>query len=207
MFKDKLKELREKEGLSQQELADKLFVSRSAVAKWENGNGIPSDVNLDAICKFFNVEEEWLLDRKELKNIIRLNKFSKMKLIKVLMSLLMMMLILININKYDYFSTRHPFASVASSFTLLYLIYNLFNQKGKIFKIINIILVSLCYILNIVNWVQTSIEADMHFFYIILRRIANIELDLAIAQFSSIINLFILTIILIVNRILRKCFK
>ena len=51
MFKDKLKELREKEGLSQQELADKLFVSRSAVAKWENGNGIPSDVNLDAICE------------------------------------------------------------------------------------------------------------------------------------------------------------
>ena len=34
MFKDKLKELREKEGLSQQELADKLFVSRSAIAKW-----------------------------------------------------------------------------------------------------------------------------------------------------------------------------
>ena len=207
MFKDKLKELREKEGLSQQELADKLFVSRSAVAKWENGNGIPSDVNLDAICELFSVTEEWLLDRKELKNIIRLNKFSKMKLMKVLMSLLMMMLILININKYDYFSPRHPFASVASSFTLLYLIYNLFNQNGKIFKIINIIFVSLCYILNIVNWVKTSIEADMHFFYIILRRIANIELDLAIAQFSSIINLLILTIILIVNRILRKHFK
>ena len=55
MFKDKLKELREKEGLSQQELADKLFVSRSAVAKWENGNGIPSDVNLDEICKFFEI--------------------------------------------------------------------------------------------------------------------------------------------------------
>ena len=197
MFKDKLKELREKEGLSQQELADKLFVSRSAVAKWESGNGIPSDVNLDAICKFFNVDEEWLLDRKELKNIIRSNKFSKKKLIKVIMSLLMMMLILININKYDYFSPRYPFASVASSFTLLYLIYNLFNQNGKIFKIIYIILVSLCYILNIVNWIQTSIEADMHFFYIILRRIANIQIDLAYAQFASIVNILILTIILI----------
>ena len=71
MFKDKLKELREKEGLSQQELADKLFVSRSAVAKWENGNGIPSDVNLDAICKIFNVEEEWILSRSELKKITK----------------------------------------------------------------------------------------------------------------------------------------
>ena len=55
MFKDKLKELREKAGLSQQALADKLFVSRSAVAKWENGNGIPSDVNLEAIYELFNV--------------------------------------------------------------------------------------------------------------------------------------------------------
>lgn len=55
MLKDKLKELREKKGLSQQELADKLFVSRSAVAKWENGNGIPSEVNLDAICKFLTL--------------------------------------------------------------------------------------------------------------------------------------------------------
>ena len=42
MFQDKLKELREKANMSQQTLADKLFVSRSAVAKWENGNGVPS---------------------------------------------------------------------------------------------------------------------------------------------------------------------
>ena len=65
MFKDKLKELREKEGLSQQELADKLFVSRSAVAKWENGNGIPSDVNLDSICKFFDIDKKQLKLKKE----------------------------------------------------------------------------------------------------------------------------------------------
>ena len=71
MFKDKLKQLREEAGLSQQSLADKLFVSRSAIAKWENGNGIPSDVNLDAICKFFDVNEEWLLDRKDLKETIK----------------------------------------------------------------------------------------------------------------------------------------
>ena len=70
MFKDRLKELREKAGLSQYELANKLFVSRSAVAKWENGSGIPSDINLEAICKYFNVDEEWLLDRKDLKNHI-----------------------------------------------------------------------------------------------------------------------------------------
>ena len=71
MFKDKLKELREEFGLSQQALADKLFVSRSAIAKWENGFGIPSDVNLESLCKLFNVEEDVLLDKNELKTSVR----------------------------------------------------------------------------------------------------------------------------------------
>lgn len=71
MFKDRLKKLREKNYISQYELADKLFVSRSAIAKWESENGIPSDVNLEAICKYFNVDEEWLIDRKDLKNHIK----------------------------------------------------------------------------------------------------------------------------------------
>ncbi len=48
MFKDKLKELRMNKNLSQYELAEKIFVSRSTIAKWENGNGIPSDANLEA---------------------------------------------------------------------------------------------------------------------------------------------------------------
>lgn len=90
MFKDKLKELREKEGLSQQELADKLFVSRSAVAKWENGNGIPSDVNLDSICKFFDIDKKQLKLKKE--DFIY-SKNKKIKLMILLMSLLVVDLI------------------------------------------------------------------------------------------------------------------
>ena len=70
MFKDKLKELRIQKGISQYELAEKLFVSRSAIAKQEKGNGIPSDINLEAICDFFCVEEEWLLDRKDIKKMV-----------------------------------------------------------------------------------------------------------------------------------------
>ena len=67
MFKDKLKELRRKKGLSQQELADKIYVSRSAICKWEMGNGVPSEINIEALCTFFEVDEEWLFDREDLK--------------------------------------------------------------------------------------------------------------------------------------------
>ena len=71
MFKDKLKKLREEANLTQKELGEKIFASRSAVSKWELGNGIPSDINLEAICKLFGVSEEWLLDRSDLKNIAK----------------------------------------------------------------------------------------------------------------------------------------
>ena len=65
MFKDKLKQLREKEGLTQQQLANKIFVSRSAVAKWENGLGIPSEESLNLLCDHFAVTKEQLLEEKD----------------------------------------------------------------------------------------------------------------------------------------------
>ena len=45
-FADKLRQLREEHGLSQAALAKRIYVSRSAVAKWENGLGLPDDANL-----------------------------------------------------------------------------------------------------------------------------------------------------------------
>lgn len=71
MFKNKLRKLRENANLTQKELGEKIFASRSAVSKWELGNGIPSDINIDALCKLFGVTEEWLLDREDLKYIAK----------------------------------------------------------------------------------------------------------------------------------------
>ena len=74
MFQERLKELRIKKGLTQEELAKKIHVSRSAICKWEMGNGIPSEPNIEGLCDFFNVSEEWLLDRKDLKDFIYKDK-------------------------------------------------------------------------------------------------------------------------------------
>lgn len=70
-FQDRLKNLRQQKNLTQQELAKTIFVSRSAIAKWENGLGVPSDANLKALCDYFEVEENWLLDRNDLKKEIK----------------------------------------------------------------------------------------------------------------------------------------
>lgn len=73
-FQDRLVMLRERKGLSQEALGKAIYVSRSAVAKWENGLGLPSDGNLQALCDYFGVEEDWLLDKRDLKKQITLGK-------------------------------------------------------------------------------------------------------------------------------------
>lgn len=59
-FNEKLKELRAKKGVSQSELAESIYVSRSAVAKWENGLGLPSNESLRLLCEYFEVSKEEL---------------------------------------------------------------------------------------------------------------------------------------------------
>lgn len=69
-FHERLKEYRKKQGLTQKELAEKLHVSRSAVAKWENGLGLPSDDSLDEISALFAVKRQDLLSDRETETII-----------------------------------------------------------------------------------------------------------------------------------------
>lgn len=54
-FSEKLKELRGKKGISQAKLAADIHISRSAVAKWENGLGLPSDESLKMLAEYFGV--------------------------------------------------------------------------------------------------------------------------------------------------------
>ena len=58
----KLKELRKKQGLTQLELAERLFVSRQAISGWEAGTSRPSTENLQSLSKLYNVPLEMLLD-------------------------------------------------------------------------------------------------------------------------------------------------
>ena len=82
MFKEKLKLLREEHHLSQVELANKIYVSRSAVAKWEQGRGMPSKASLQELCKLFNLTEEELLNEKE--QYIYTFDYKKEKIIKTI---------------------------------------------------------------------------------------------------------------------------
>ena len=64
-FAEKLKELRQEKGISQAKLAEDIFISRSAIAKWENGLGIPNEDSLKLLAEYFNIDENELLQNKE----------------------------------------------------------------------------------------------------------------------------------------------
>lgn len=59
-MEERIKELRKALGLNQQSFADRISVSRSALASYETGNRQPLDVVVSQICKEFNVSEQWL---------------------------------------------------------------------------------------------------------------------------------------------------
>ena len=74
---EKLQELRKRKGLTQEELAACLYVSRTAISKWESGRGYPSIDSLKAIAKFFDVTVDELLSGEELLTIAEADQKQK----------------------------------------------------------------------------------------------------------------------------------
>ncbi len=60
-FSDKLRQLRAEKGISQAKLAEDIHISRSAVAKWENGLGLPSAESLKFLADYFDMSPEELI--------------------------------------------------------------------------------------------------------------------------------------------------
>ena len=65
-FHEKLQAMRKQKGLTQEGLAEILYVSRTAVSKWESGRGYPNLESLKAISQFFGVSIDDLLSGREM---------------------------------------------------------------------------------------------------------------------------------------------
>lgn len=93
MFKDKLKELRKHRNLTQEELAKELFVTRSAVAKWEQGRGLPEEETLHRLCVLFQITEKELMAKEEPIQMIEKMENNRKKYLGVILSLIMVFVI------------------------------------------------------------------------------------------------------------------
>ena len=76
---EKLQQLRKTRGMTQEELAEALFVSRTAISKWESGRGYPSIDSLKALSAFFSVSVDDLLSAEKLMDIAEKDAESRMR--------------------------------------------------------------------------------------------------------------------------------
>lgn len=65
LLAEKIRRMRERAGLTQEQLAEKLGVSRQVVTKWENGSGMPKIENLKALADYFHVTVDELIGRTD----------------------------------------------------------------------------------------------------------------------------------------------
>ena len=95
-----IKEYRTKTGMTQQELADKVFVTRQTISKWELGKSEPDNVSLELLFKEMNIEKESQKDIKA--NLISRKKFL-LTIIAVLFSpsILIIRLLVVKIGKIE----------------------------------------------------------------------------------------------------------
>ncbi len=78
MFKEKLKSLRKENNITQVQLAEKLFVSRSLIARWEYGDIYPTMENLKKIADYFNISlDELLCENEKTELIINIANFER----------------------------------------------------------------------------------------------------------------------------------
>lgn len=73
-FNEKLQELRKSRSLTQEELAEAVYVSRTAVSKWESGRGYPSIDSLKELSRFFSVTIDELIRPDEILSLAETEK-------------------------------------------------------------------------------------------------------------------------------------
>ncbi len=78
-FNEKLQQLRMQKNLTQEQLAEQLYVSRTAISKWESGKGYPNIESLKCISKFFSVSIDELLSGEELITLAETENHSNVK--------------------------------------------------------------------------------------------------------------------------------
>ena len=117
-FNEKLQALRKQKGLTQEELADALYVSRTAVSKWESGRGYPSIDTLKDISVFFNITIDELLSGGELLNIAE------------------------NDNKQKQNRFRGVVFGLLDVSTVLFFFVPFFAERGEVIKSVNLLALS-----------------------------------------------------------------
>lgn len=107
MISKKIKELRLKKKITQQELADAIYVSREAVSKWEQNRGVPSKDNLELLANYFEISIDELVNEDYIQEVID-NKNKNIKILSIIIGALAILATLLSVILFNEKSTSSP---------------------------------------------------------------------------------------------------
>ena len=105
MLKDTIKKCREEKRLTQEELAEKIHVSRSLIAKWEQGRGVPSAEDFESLCSVLDIKLE---DVVPYSTVVEQSKSNKKKrniiisLVAIILFLVIVWVVVDNVDRTDF---------------------------------------------------------------------------------------------------------
>lgn len=162
---EKIKKYRKEAGLSQEDLASKIYVSRTLITKYESGSAFPTQENLEKIAIAFNVEVEDLFSDEEKNEIVEKSFKTNQRfwiILSICFALISVILLLLSVipfyqyGSYDYSVVSYPDNPTPVLVTGYASIIGATLRAGNPISVINIALLLLSIILSLLSFLNLN---------------------------------------------------
>lgn len=162
---EKIRKYRKEAGLSQEDLASKIYVSRTLITKYESGSAFPTQENLEKIAVALNVKVEDLLSDKEKNEIVEKSFKTNQRFWMILgicftsISVILLLLSVIpfyQYSSYDYSVVSYPNNPTPAHVTGYASIIGVTLRVGNPISVINIVLLLLSTILSLLSFLSLN---------------------------------------------------
>ena len=160
---EKIKKYRKEAGLSQEDLASKIYVSRTLITKYESGSAFPTQENLEKIAIALNVKVEDLLSDKEKNEIVEKSFKTNQRfwmILSICFTSISVVLLLLSVipfyqySSYDYSVVSYPDNPTPAHVTGYASIIGATLRAGNPISVINIVLLLLSIILSLLSFLN-----------------------------------------------------
>lgn len=194
---EKIKKYRKQANLSQEDLASKIYVSRTLITKYESGTVFPTDENIKKLAEVFGIETDDLLSDDEKSQVVEKSHNSRNRywlILSICAASISVVLLLLSVipfyeySSYDYSAVSYPDNPTPIHVTGYVSIITTTLKVGNPISIINVSLLVISLILFTLNFVNMNIKAKN-----IVRIISMIlfvsSLVLFIASFAAMVSI------------------
>ena len=162
---EKIKKYRKEAGLSQEDLANKIYVSRTLITKYESGSAFPTQENLEKIALTLNVKVEDLLSDKEKNEIVEKSFKTSQRfwmILSICFASISVILLLLSVipfyqySSYDYSTVSYPDNPTPVHVTGYASIIGATLRAGNPISVINIVLLLFSIILSLLSFLNLN---------------------------------------------------